>query len=502
MPNGNFSDPFLVKLVEKRPELANRFFTSVRKIGEGDTYGILDRLAKCLETPSEVLSTLGKEGIGNPNYPREKFVEFLMDETKFDDVKWYIFRSPLMNSEDLIPFFSHEDLDIRARALSHELGDPKLLLEFVEEVLSGRLKATSGVLEYICLTAKISDELFAILGPHLDRKLSEYSPDRFGDALAKNSNLKDEQKAFIALSGIPIPESNPSEFTSTAFLLSSAIWYPLFQEGNAGEKGDLEVIEALAEYGHPYSVLIPGELSGEYPLSIDGLHDLLENQYLHRLFWRELCERPDFEIYRRNAYRTDDLFISHPILGREFEATDYEEGWKVGGVFGSYDQEWLNWDQVLDVEQAQYLVLSSEESMLDALGGWGTIDNVGSQLCALAMQGHIDPEEIGFALTETSESFVVSAAEEYAEPADFDVTAELNPDFNEVLSWRKTPDSKMKALFDLLIMGRNIPIESMFKEDANHFLGCMALHESTPDFLIKELAALNDPLINEVIASR
>ena len=96
----------------------------------------------------------------------------------------------------------------------------------------------------------------------------------------------------------------------------------------------------------------------------------------------------------------------------------------------------------------------------------------------------------------------LDAGNGYAELDNLDVSASLNSEFDEMLSWRKTPDSKKNALFDLLIMGRNIPEGSKLKADSDHFLGCMALHESTPDFLLKKLSALNDPLIDEVIASR
>jgi hypothetical protein len=43
---------------------------------------------------------------------------------------------------------------------------------------------------------------------------------------------------------------------------------------------------------------------------------------------------------------------------------------------------------------------------------------------------------------------------------------------------------------------------SQVSRDSTHFLGCMALHESTPNPLLKDLAELGIPLVDAVLASR
>jgi hypothetical protein len=81
------------------------------------------------------------------------------------------------------------------------------------------------------------------------------------------------------------------------------------------------------------------------------------------------------------------------------------------------------------------------------------------------------------------------------------VSADLNPDFGESLSWAKLPDSKKEKIFEFLNLGFNHK-ESKLRNDSIHFLGCMALHESTPKTILEKLAKLNDPLVDEVLAGR
>jgi hypothetical protein len=104
-------------------------------------------------------------------------------------------------------------------------------------------------------------------------------------------------------------------------------------------------------------------------------------------------------------------------------------------------------------------------------------------------------------VTNSGYDWMVDAALEVAEPDDFDVSAGLNPMFDETLSWAKLPDAKKQIVFEFLILGFNYK-KSKLRSDAIHFLGCMALHESTPKSILEKLAKLNDSLVDEVLASR
>ena len=509
-----YSDPFLKRLALERPDLSSSFFEMIRTavtmirtaVREFEMRLITDPVAKCLETPSEILLLLGKDGFVNPHYPQREFEQYFNNPVQLIDERWAIFSSPLLTSEDIARFSESEDREIRGLALKSRHGDPKKLIKYVQEVLKNPVEETPNCFSSILRESVMSDELFELLSAHLDRQTGKYgSRPTVGAALRENTTLTDEQQTFLTLAGIELPSpADRADYSVSSYYLSSFAWIPLFKDKTdmpklAAGLGEVnhELISTLSDYGHPYSILVPGELSHDFVPTYDALHDLIEPKYVHRLFWTELCERPDFEIYRRNEDRADDLFITHPILGR-----DFEDHGGLGGVFDFNEQPWLVGTEELNIEVACEVVTSNQETMLDTLQSYDDFFDLGAQLCSLTKKELINEEEYGFSLTSTAEKYVIDAGNVYAELNDLDVSASLNSEFDEMLSWRKTPDSKKNALFDLLIMGRNIPEGSKLKADSDHFLGCMALHESTPDFLLKKLSALNDPLIDEVIASR
>jgi hypothetical protein len=234
--------------------------------------------------------------------------------------------------------------------------------------------------------------------------------------------------------------------------------------------------------------------------TIYGLHELISLELLHRLFWTDLCERDDFEINRRNAYRVDDVFISHPILGREFDGCDVEQANRLGGVFIFDNQNWLLGEEELPAEQAANELRAYEQSLASIVED-GNYEHIGQTLIALTFELPELHEKYGFELTDDAEDWMIDAALESAEPDSFDVSAQLNPVFGETLSWAKLPDSKKETVFEFLSLGFNYK-ESKLHSDSIHFLGCMALHESTPKSILEKLAKLNDPLVDEVLASR
>jgi hypothetical protein len=219
------------------------------------------------------------------------------------------------------------------------------------------------------------------------------------------------------------------------------------------------------------------------------------------LFWTDLCERDDFEIHRRNAYRVDDLFISHPILSREFDEGDIEQASRLGGVFNYDNQNWLMGEEELSAEQAANELRAYEQSIVTIVEDGIFYEHIGQTLIALTFELPELPEKYGFELTDDAEDWMIDAALTSAEPDSFDVSAQLNPIFGETLSWAKLPDSKKETVFEFLCLGFNYR-ESKLRNDSIHFLGCMALHDGTPGFLLERLAQLGDPLIDEVLASR
>jgi hypothetical protein len=326
--------------------------------------------------------------------------------------------------------------------------------------------------------------------------------------------LSDEQKAALILSNIQPKDESASDYwgDQDIHFISSV---PYFQSlGTAFSNYKSKKFEAVpavsqnvekffSKSGHHLSVVLCTNYEVEIEASLDGLAEIISLELLHRMFWTELCEREDFDIYRRNAYRTDDLFISHPILGLEFEEAQADEASKIGGVLMYSNQRWISGDEELSVDRAASLLSRYGEPMVTILED-GEYESIGQFLIALSYElGGTYEKKYGFELTNSADDWMVDAAweNEIAEPDDFDVSARLNSMFSETLSWAKLPDSKKEKLFEFLNLGFNHR-ESMLRNDSIHFLGCMALHDGTPGFLLEKLAQLGEPLISEVLASR
>ncbi len=194
------------------------------------------------------------------------------------------------------------------------------------------------------------------------------------------------------------------------------------------------------------------------------------------------------------------MFISHPILGREFDLVDAEEALRVGGIFTFDNQNWLLGEEELPAEQAAHELGAYEESLVTIIED-GNYDHIGQSLVALTFTIPDFANKFGFELTEGAEDWMIDAALEFAESDSFTVSAMLNPYFGETLSWSKLPDSKKEIVFEFLNVGFNHK-DSKLRSDSIHFLGCMALHSDTPISLLEKLTKLKNPLIDEVLASR
>ncbi len=256
----------------------------------------------------------------------------------------------------------------------------------------------------------------------------------------------------------------------------------------------------LKNDNHHFSVVLPEVASDEIKVTLDGLEELINSCLLHRLFWTELCQRDDFQIFRRNAFRTDDLFVSHPIIGFEFEHADPENATQLGGVFVFDNQKWLVGSEILTAHQAAHELGSYEES-LTAIAENSDFEYLGQALIALTFTMPNLSMEYGFELTDAAADWMIDTALEYAEPDSFEVAADLNPLFREFMSWKMLPPSNQEKILNFLLLGSDSP-KLKVRNDAHHFLACMALHADTPEKILAQLSTLKDKTISRVIKSR
>jgi hypothetical protein len=182
------------------------------------------------------------------------------------------------------------------------------------------------------------------------------------------------------------------------------------------------------------------------------------------------------------------VFISHSILGREFDEGDVEQATRLGGVFIFDNQNWLLSEEELPAEKAAHELRAYQASLVTIIED-GDYDHIGQSLIALTFTIPDFAEKYGFELTDDAEDWMIDAALEFAEPDSFEVSASLNSMFGEILSWAKLPDTKKETVFEFLSLGFNYK-DSKLRSDSIHFLGCMALHESTPNSILEKLAKL------------
>jgi hypothetical protein len=502
MSRGLYSDPFLKALLEQEPKLAKEFLQAISNseyVGEPE-------IVSCLEVPDWMVEKAGIKGFMNPNFPSKVYEKFLEDEDLVSRNFWSTFEYANLTQKQVNKLMKNKDENVRALALAHPLGDPVELVKHLKGMISNQ-SHSSYVMIYVSQNVSLSDEVFAYLFSVADY---EGSSKTVGQALLLNRSLSDEQKAALVLAGIQPKDESASDYWGEDVHFVSSLPYFQSLRVNLGHyKGQkFEAIptikqsigEFFTEQGHHLSLVLPLASKVAIQPTIYGLQELISLQLFHRLFWTDLCERDDFEINRRNAYRVDDVFISHSILGREFDEGDVEQATRLGGVFIFDNQNWLLSEEELPAEQAAHELRAYEESLVTIIED-GDYDHIGQSLIALTFTIPDFAEKYGFELTENAEDWMIDAALEFAEPDSFEVSASLNSMFGEILSWARLPDTKKETVFEFLSLGFNYK-DSKLRSDSIHFLGCMALHESTPKSILEKLAKLNHPLIGEVLASR
>jgi len=498
-----YSDPFLKALVESEPKLAKEFLEVIANT----EYVNEAEVTSCIDVPGWVLVKAGLEACKNPNFPTKKLEEFLADVELVTKNFWKIFGNPNLSQEQVNELMQSTDINVRGLALAHPLGNSSELLKYLKLMIAEK-NESCNVIDDICRRVNLSDEIFSYLFGVHDYETRVVS---IGQALWDNPTLNEEQKATLVLAGIQPKDDSASMYwgnhdphfiSSIPYFqsLRTTLGYSKRPKFDAVPLVNKKVEEFFSKAGHHLSVVLPVDHKVNIEVSVAGLEELISLELLHRLFWTDLSVRDDFEIHRRNAYRTDDLFISHPILGRDFKEADPERATQLGGVLYFRNQNWLRGEEELSANMAAHELRAYEKSLATIVED-GDYEHLGESLIALTYELPELEEKFGFEVTELGEEWMIGAAAEFAESDSWDVSADLNPDFGETLSYRKMSDAKKSVLFDFLQLGY-MAEDSKLRNDCIHFLGCMALSGATPDSILKQLKELDHPLITEVLETR
>jgi hypothetical protein len=396
-----------------------------------------------------------------------------------------------------------------------KVNESKPEIEF--EIYKYRLSLNpilSGELAKVITTASLSDEIFNLL--------FQTNHDSVLTLLAQNSSLTDEKKAQLALLGFKQAENRQNSQAGYFETDITSLIFPYVNSSdnglccNRGSEIALPIVaETLYAFGHPYSILDTSSALYSPEISENAFEWLLNREYLHRIFWRELSELvEDFDIYYRYGIENFALFVSHPILEKDFEDFEYEdlvEGSIWGAIFEEPDGR--NWVSIFKNPQMDLAVDEirgrSEESFFDRMEERQLWNNGDYDLYILVLAfltygnyGENGMEKkYGVQLTPQGESRIADSVVDSIQYDMLDIDVSINYEYPENLTWKNLQSEKQRQLFELLVIGLKSESEKL-TGNAEHFLGCIALHPDTPSDILSELQTLNNPFINEVLETR
>ncbi len=343
---------------------------------------------------------------------------------------------------------------------------------------------------------KLSDQIIQKVIRHADENVSRYSGEKIGAVLALNPHLADEFRANLHLLGF----SKVEDQIDYPFYPSSQY---IVKKSEVTRSFDDEITQALFTLGHPLGMVTKQSPSGSKSYSEEDLSQLIESEFLHRMFWRELFEEiEDFRLNFHNGYQVQDLFVNHPIISEKFDNADFEEAWREGGVLpGHGDRLWVTKDSYISEDRIESLLTSYAEDLEEITQDCETFADAQPRVLAylkFVAAGQELCAEFEIELTEKADEEIDSGATDYAEPGDYDVDVEINFEFNEFISWINLPETHKEVISNFLIFGSNC-ISERLQRDSEHFLACMALHPATPSVLTEELQKLESEIIQSTL---
>jgi|LauGreDrversion4_1035100.scaffolds.fasta_scaffold40015_3 hypothetical protein len=236
--------------------------------------------------------------------------------------------------------------------------------------------------------------------------------------------------------------------------------------------------------------------------------DSLEEEVLHQLFWMELEDIDGCSILAYNGYCMSDLFISHKTLSVDYEIyrdeniqTGITPKKYVGGKLYAHEKrDWVNVDYELSHELTERLVEDFEgpAEIRDVVGSLSETYFLTKTLIYRNSEQY--ESKYGIKLLRYNSAETVDAYSEYVDLENFDASADFIHK-KAKFSWKMLPLIKKTLILDSLINELKSADYNPSK-DAEHFLGCMALHPYTPSEILEILASLGNNLVNSTLARR
>ncbi len=517
-------DPFIDSLLASKPSLEKQIYEIFLE------KGLANAITDFANTPTWALTALyekyqaSNQGsymygsiLRHPNFDVSIF-DILIAENQTEYYSWMVHNPNVGAKRLLVISKSTEEIASMWARYYLAVDTPEIENLLLSELKKKKAEEISFIANHILRGARLPDTCVdTVFKKYMDKQIDRYGKEQTaGSVLATNPFLTNEQRATLALMGYPKLNTPAAEQpylpTSSLFPIAS----PRSTSGYSSTNGwfaesttqptiDKSLLKAIAAQGHPFSAIDEDYKEAKVEINELNLFQLVKSEFLHRALWTELVGVDGFQLTFRNGYRVMDLFISHETLGEEFENSDFDDGWSVGGVLHGYeDRIWINTNQTIEYDRAAELLVNFGDSWDEVIYNYESLSELYAP--ALAHFYSYDTQEeyrekYGVNLTDLAEDVIVETACDNADQEEFDVEAELNENFKEKLSWKKLGNSKKDQIVALLKCGMQ-STNSDLRGDAEHLLGCIALHPATPKNILKELEAMGNPLITATLARR
>jgi hypothetical protein len=501
MMSNSISDPYLTALISQRPDLEKPFYDFLleKKLSGSVSF---NSYIGFINTPTWALTALYERKpddsiVSHPNFD-SKILKSIISQANSPVIAGAV-HSPNITNEQLAEVAKVSNESLAAWANYYITRNSKKLEELILEQLNVDPNDRSFTLNHALLEENFSDSLFNILAKRCEEKVHSTYNQKFGDMLVRNPHLSPEQRAMLHLLGFNKEDSDTdySKYPSTIYIIQMS-------EVNDGFND--EITKIFFELGHPLA-LVHSQASTPKVVSMEvDLSQIIDSEYLHRMFWKELDEKVDgFSLNFHNGYRVQDLFVNHPTISHEFDMADFEEGWKVGGVLQGYiDREWITKEESLDPEGMENLMTSYADNLEEITADLETFEEAQPFILAFLRyptEGQDLCLENGIELTDIAIEQIESAAIERADSEDWDIDVSINSDFNEFLSWENLPIQQKNQIFESLSFGFGCESQKL-RKSSEHFLACIALHPASPAPMINALQKLDCEVIQSTLKLR
>ena len=304
----SITDPFIEKLVSKDPKIEKKIYETLLKLAN-NVY-----LLNFSNTPTWVLSQLYQEAkdewiksdvLKHPNCDDKLISEVLRSESSA--LLHGVVHNPNITPDQLQELKKSNNEILASWANYYLLKDKKEAELFILSEITKPPAERNFILSHLIRNTKLTQSVLSILiNDHIQDEVHYLTGDTVGNLLMGNPHLNPENRAELNSNGIIFKEltSDSEQFLPSSFLFSSHM---------SNKYVDEDLIKSFQALGHPCGLPSSVGPVAQVEATELNIYQLINSEFLHRMFWRELQGIGGFELTFRNGYKVSDLFIKQEI---------------------------------------------------------------------------------------------------------------------------------------------------------------------------------------------